>query len=125
MFSASPPNEGQFRLGELMIDVYKETFLGRAVLGMVRVLGPRRTLLRSTQNFRSGNNYTESRIVEKSPTHIELWMNEVGAFPDFTAGIVFAAIRAAGAPNVKVDVVDYDGHECTYRVVWGPTPQPV
>ena len=121
VFAAAPPQEAQFRLGELMIDGYKETFLGRAVLGMIRVLGPRRTLLRSTQNFRSGNNYTESKIVEKSPTHIELWMNEVGAYPDFTAGIVFAAIRAAGATNLKVEVIDYDGHGCTYRVLWGQT----
>jgi uncharacterized protein (TIGR02265 family) len=119
VFSASSEKEAQFRLGELMIDGYKETFLGRAVLGMIRVLGPRRTLLRSTQNFRSGNNYTESKIVEKSPTHIELWMNEVGPFPDFTAGIVHAAIRAAGATNLKVEVTGYDGHGCTFQVVWG------
>ena len=39
VFSSVPPPEAQFRLGELMIDGYKETFLGRAVLGMCRVLG--------------------------------------------------------------------------------------
>ena len=62
---------------------------------------------------------TESKIIEKSPTHVELWINEVGLFPTFTAGIVFAAVRAAGAANLAVDVIAYDGHACTYRVTWG------
>lgn len=124
VFSSAPEKEAQFRLGELMIDGYKETFLGRAVLGLARVLGPRRTLLRATQNFRSGNNYTVSKLVEKSPTEVELWMNEVGPFPTFTAGIVFAAIRAAGAENLSVDVLGYDGHACTYRVTWGAEARP-
>ena len=118
VFAASPQKEAQFRLGELMIDGYKETFLGRAVLGMIRVLGPRRTLQRATQNFRSGNNYTESKVAEKTPTHLELWMNEVGPFPEFTAGIIFAAMRAAGAADVTVEVIAYDGHACTFKVAW-------
>src|SRR4051812_20864720 len=79
VFGEASSEEAQFRLGELMIDGYRETFLGRAVLGMSRMLGPRRTLARSTQNFRSGNNYTESRVVERGPKHFELWFNEVGS----------------------------------------------
>ena len=119
VFAGSAVDQAQFQLGELMIDGYKETFLGRAVLGMIRVLGPQRTLMRATQNFRSGNNYTESRLVERSPTDLELWMNEVGPFPTFTAGIVHAALAAAGAERVGVEVVGYDGHACSYRVTWG------
>ncbi len=124
VFPGSAVDLAQFQLGELMIDGYKETFLGRAVLGMIRVLGPRRTLLRATHNFRSGNNYTESRLVERSPTDVELWMNEVGPFPTFTAGIVHAAIRAAGADRLKVEVLSHDGHACTYRVAWGDASTP-
>ena len=34
---------------------------------------PRRTVLRATQNFRSGNNYTEARVTDVSESCMELW----------------------------------------------------
>ncbi len=119
LFPTLPNAEAHFKLGQLLIDGYKETFLGRAVLGMVKVLGPRRTLVRSSQNFRSGNNYTDTKLVEVSGTCMELWMNEVGPYPTFTAGILHAAVSAAGASALKVEVVNHDGHAATYRLRWG------
>src|SRR5215217_9517353 len=90
-------DEGCRKLGQAHIAGYRDTMLGRAVLSLLRVLGPRRALARATQNFRSGNNYTESKLVEVTPTQFELWMNEVGDYPDFTAGIIHAGLRVAGA----------------------------
>lgn len=110
-------DEAMFELGKCFIEGYSETFLGRAVLGMIRVLGPRRTMLRATQNFRSGNNYTETRITEVSPTCLELWMNEVGDHPTFSAGIIHAALAATGV-TPTVELTGYDGHGCTYRCRW-------
>lgn len=112
-----PVDDAMFKIGEAFIDGYKETFLGRAVLGMVRVLGPRRTILRSTQNFRSGNNYTETKITEVADNRMDLWLNEVGAYPTFTAGIISAALRATGT-NATVELSGYDGRGCTYRCSW-------
>lgn len=106
-----------FRLGEAFIEGYRETFLGRAVLGLIRVLGPRRALHRATRNFRSGNNYTDTKITELSPTHLELWMNEVGPWPTFTQGLVEAALRASGVVP-KVEIKNHDGHACTYLCTW-------
>ncbi len=107
-----------FRVGEHMISGYQETFMGRAVLGMIRVIGPKRTLMRATHNFRSANNYTVSRITEVAPTCFEVWMNEVGPYPSFTAGIFHAAMQAAGASLPKVDFTGHDGHACSYRISW-------
>jgi len=118
LFPGQPPDVAQFQLGELFIEGYRETFLGRAVLGMIRVLGPRRTLRRSTQNFRSGNNYTETKLTEVDETCSELWMNEVGPYPSFTAGIIHGALVACGV-TPTVEMRDHDGHACTYRISWG------
>ena len=116
------PNEpldvGVFKLGMAYIEGFRETMLGRAVLSMLRVLGPRRALMRATQNFRAGNNYTESRMKELGPRQFELWMNEVGSLPTFTAGILHAGLRTAGAENIRVDLSGYDGHACTYCISW-------
>lgn len=111
-------DDAMFRMGELLIEGYRSTIMGNAVLGMIRMLGPKRTLSRTTQNFRSGNNYTEARLVETGPTSYELWMNEVGAYPQFTAGIIHAGLRASGAEGVEITTSGHDGHACTYQIRW-------
>lgn len=118
LYPGVPMEEGTFKLGEAHIEGFRETMLGRAVLSLLRVLGPRRTLNRATQNFRAGNNYTESRLTEHGPGQFELWMNEVGDFPAFTAGIIHAGLTIAGAKELRVEPADYDGHACTYRISW-------
>jgi uncharacterized protein (TIGR02265 family) len=118
LYPGEPLEIGAFKIGEACIDGFRETMLGRAVLSLLRVLGPKRALMRATQNFRAGNNYTESRIKEVSPRQFELWMNEVGSLPTFTAGILHAGLRTAGAESVRVDLSGYDGHACTYCISW-------
>jgi uncharacterized protein (TIGR02265 family) len=118
LFPGEPLEQGAFQIGEACIDGFRETMLGRAVLSLLRVLGPKRALMRATQNFRAGNNYTESRLKELGPRQFELWMNEVGSLPTFTAGILYAGLRTAGAENVRVDLSGYDGHTCTYCISW-------
>lgn len=117
-FPTRSQDEAMFRMGELLIEGYRTTIMDNAVLGMIRVLGPKRTLKRTAQNFRSGNNYTEARLTELGPTSFELWMNEVGPYPRFTAGIIFAGLRAAGAESVEVNARAHDGHACTYLISW-------
>jgi uncharacterized protein (TIGR02265 family) len=110
--------QGAWKLGEACIDGFQETMLGRAMLSLMRVLGPRRTLMRATQNFRAGNNYTEARIQELGPRDFELWRNEVGSLPSFTAGIIHAGLRTAGATSIRIQMEGYDGHACSYRISW-------
>ncbi|HYI02408.1 DUF2378 family protein [Hyalangium sp.] len=118
LYPGMPLAESTFKLGEAYVEGFRETMLGRAVMSLLRVLGPRRTVLRATQNFRAGNNYTETRVAEMGPARFEVWMNEVGEFPDFTAGIIHAGVRASGAKELRVELFDYDGHACTYRISW-------
>lgn len=117
-FPSRPLPDAMFQMGELLIDGYRGTVMGTAVLAMIRVLGPKKTLKRTAQNFRSGNNYTEATLTELTPTCFELWMNEVGPFPSFTAGIMVAGLRAAGAEGIECTPHGHDGHSCTYRLSW-------
>jgi uncharacterized protein (TIGR02265 family) len=117
LYPALPAEESMFLVGTAFIEGYKETFLGRAVLGVVRVLGPHRAMLRATQSFRSGNNYTQTTLKVLDVNVLELWMNEVGPWPSFTAGIVHAALSVTGV-TPKVEVLDHDGQAATYRVSW-------
>lgn len=110
--------QGSFKLGEAYMEGFRETMLGRAVLSLLRVLGPRRALARATQNFRAANNYTETRLTELGPTQAELWMNEVGSLPYFTAGILHGGLRVAGAEDIHIEPSQHDGHACVYRIRW-------
>ncbi|MFL5343690.1 MAG: DUF2378 family protein [Hyalangium sp.] len=107
-----------FKLGEIYVEGFRQTMLGRAVLSLLRVLGPRRTIARATQNFRAGNNYTETRITELGANQFDVWMNEVGPFPEFTAGIMQAGMRMTGVKELRIEPFGYDGHACTYRISW-------
>lgn len=118
LYPGMPLPEATFKLGEAHLEGFRETMLGRAVISLLRVLGPKRALLRATQNFRAGNNYTETRVTELTPYQFELWMNEVGNFPEFTAGIIHAGVRMSGAKEPRVEPTGYDGHACTYRITW-------
>ncbi|RYZ36495.1 MAG: DUF2378 family protein [Myxococcaceae bacterium] len=106
------------RLGERMVDGYRATLLGRALFGVLQLMGPRRGVSRAQQMFRSGNNYTQTRMTDLSPTSLELWMNEAGFIRFFTQGALLAGLRATGAAEPRVDVHDFTAEDVTYRVSW-------
>lgn len=132
LYRGMPLPEATFKLGEAHVEGFRETMMGRAVISLLRVLGPKRTVLRATQNFRAGNNYTETRVTELAPHQFDVWMNEVGDLPEFTAGIIHAGVRMSGAQELHVELHGYDGHACTYRIRWKeasvsvgePSPRP-
>ncbi len=124
LFPGEPLEQGIWKLGDAYVEGFRETMLGRAVLSLLRVLGPRRTLARATQNFRAGNNFTETRLTERGPRHFELWMNNVGRYPAFTAGIIHGGLKVAGAKDIQVTVDAYDGRACTYGIRWSEVSVP-
>lgn len=118
LFPELPEDEAACRLGEQMIAGYNQTVVGKALLAMLRLIGPRRTLLRTRKNFRSGNNYSEVEVVELSPTDFRLTFNEPGMTRWMSQGLVLGGVRFAGAKSPTVDVETYDDETVTYRVKW-------
>jgi uncharacterized protein (TIGR02265 family) len=114
------PREGAWlKLGERMIDGYQETFIGRAMFGTLKLLGPRRMLARTQRTFRSANNYTEVRLTDVSPTQVDMWINEVDdVLRHFTLGLVLAGMRAAGASGVQGSILSTDAQGVTFRTSW-------
>ncbi|HYO55196.1 DUF2378 family protein [Archangium sp.] len=107
------------RMGERMIDGYQESMIGRAMFSTLRLLGPRRMLQRAQKNFRSGNNYTEVRFTDVSPTSMELWFNEVDeVLRHFTVGLVLAGMRVGGAVEPQVELLHSDAKGFTLRASW-------
>lgn len=54
--------ERHFKLGRRMVDSCEDTMVARAVLAIIRIIGPKRALERMARNLRTTNNDTESRF---------------------------------------------------------------
>lgn len=95
-----------------------KAMMGRALFSVLQLLGPRRVLDRVQQSFRSGNNYTEVRILERAPAHLELWMNEAGPTRYLVQGAILAGMRGCGVSQAKVRVLSFTAEDVTFEVEW-------
>ncbi len=115
-FGACEPLERYTRVGRLFWAGYEKTLVGSALTGLMRVLGPRRTLERMTRNFRTANNYTEIEVERLAPNHHLVRVNYV-ARTGFYLGIIESGCLRAGAKDLSVVVLE--AHESpVYEVKW-------
>lgn len=110
--------EGHYRLGRTIIDGFRETRLGRALVGIARVLGPLRTLKRMRQNLRTGANYNEITLTPQTATEVLFWINEPYIHPGYVQGLLHGSIEICGSRNSAVDIISTDANGTTYRVRW-------
>jgi uncharacterized protein (TIGR02265 family) len=114
-----PTEAAYYSLGERFIDGYFATLFGRALLGMVRLAGPRRTLAQAKLGFRTSTNCSEVRIVERGPSSVEVWVNDIMADqPTFAAGLFARTMELAGGQRVAVVPEGFDGQSANYHVRW-------
>jgi uncharacterized protein (TIGR02265 family) len=106
------------RLGHDVVEGMCRTVMGRAMMGVARLLGPLRTLRRLDHTLRSAVNYAEARITERSPTCCEVWINEVLGQPTYYQGILEASLALAGAQAIQVEILAHEGGSATFRVEW-------
>ncbi|MDP3231653.1 MAG: DUF2378 family protein [Myxococcales bacterium] len=92
-----------WRMGRAIFESYGQTVMGKALMALVKVLGPKRALDRMSRNLRTTNNYSETRLTEVGPNRYELWVNRV-AFPHYFRGLLEAGLEFGGATEVKVEV---------------------
>jgi uncharacterized protein (TIGR02265 family) len=123
VYGGVPAEAAYYSLGERFMDAYFGTFFGRALLGVVRLAGPRRMLLRAGLGFRAGNNFSDVEIVERGPTSVELKMNDVLAdLPTFASGLLARAVELCGGWRVVALPEEFDGTSATFHIRWAEAP---
>jgi uncharacterized protein (TIGR02265 family) len=113
-----PPEEALRRLGRRLIEGYSRTMLGRAIVGVFRLIGVRRGLERVTRGFRNGDNYTQTRFALGGTGCADLWFNQVNGQPTFTLGMLEASMEWVGAKDGRVRLLRTEGDGCVYRLEW-------
>jgi uncharacterized protein (TIGR02265 family) len=119
VYAGMPAEAAYYSLGERFMDGYFSTLFGRALLGMVRLAGPRRALAQARLGFRSSTNCNEVRVEERGPTSLEVWLNDILAEqPTFAAGVLARTAELAGGQRVAVVPEGFDGQSATFHVRW-------
>lgn len=116
-FPDAAPLERFTEVGRLFFSGYERTLVGTALVALLRVLGPRRTLHRMTRNFRTANNYTEMTVEEFAPNHHLVRVNYV-VRPGFFLGIIESGCLRAGAKELSVRLISQEGESPVYEVKW-------
>lgn len=113
-FPSLPPEQQRLELGKRFVSGYSETLVGKALLGLMRVLGPKKSLARLEQSFHTGNNYSRARLFE-TPEGTVLEIGDA-PYPEWYQGMVIAALQLTGAKEVRVEPLKRDGLSMTYRI---------
>ena len=117
LFQDRTRDEGLRELGRVFMRGYAETFIGAAMVQIMKVIGARRTLERMQRNFRNGTNFIETKFEAVGEKAATLWINDVSGMPTFYAGILEEGGRMTGVvATVAIESPTDTG--CTFRVSW-------
>ncbi|WP_224250029.1 DUF2378 family protein [Hyalangium gracile] len=105
-------------IGRAMVEGMARTVIGKATVGVARLLGPLRALRRLEHTLQSADNYVEARVTERSPTCVEVWINEVMGQPTYYQGILEACLSMTGAQGGRVELLSCSGGSASFRVQW-------
>ncbi len=119
IYAGMPAEAAYYSLGERLVEGYFSTLFGRALLGMVRLAGPRRTLAQVRVGFRGGTHGGEVRVVARGPNALDVWLSDVMAeHPTFAAGLLARVAEMAGGQHALAIPEDFDGQSATIHVHW-------
>ncbi|MBL8910451.1 MAG: DUF2378 family protein [Archangium sp.] len=116
-FAHLPEDDRYFEIGRLFIAGYEKTLLGNAMLAMIRLIGPRRSLDRLTRSMRTANNFSEGTHEALAPNHHRITINFT-IRPGFYRGILFASLEHAGAKELQITTAATRDMVTTYEVTW-------
>jgi uncharacterized protein (TIGR02265 family) len=109
--------EAFHRLGRSFIERYSTTVMGKALMAMLKLMGPKRALSRLTQSFRTASNYVEATAREIGPGRHEVRIWPV-RYADYYQGMLQAGLEAAGAKDLVVTTRSYEDEVAVYELRW-------
>ncbi|RJS23879.1 TIGR02265 family protein [Corallococcus sp. H22C18031201] len=113
-----PPEEGYRRLAIAHVEGYGHTLIGRALYGVMRLLGPHRFVQRIPQLLRGTDNYTEADLTEREPTRYELRLNSNLPMPGYTEALLESMLRLGGATSPRVTKLHADADSTLFELCW-------
>ena len=113
-----PEVEGLEEVGREMLRGYVDGLVGKALFMVLRLIGPRRALLRMMENYRTADSLTTVKATEKGPTSIELEFNSSFGVPTYIRGLLSESVIQMRAHEPKVEVLDLASGATRFTVSW-------
>ena len=111
-------DEGYLALGHLIIAQFENTIMGKAIVPMLRLIGPKRSLLRIERYFRTINNFTTTEVRELGPNHFEVALRSVSN-PGIFQGALEWGGRQTGAKDFTVKFLGIGADRTArYDITW-------
>ncbi|WP_255442408.1 DUF2378 family protein [Corallococcus sp. Z5C101001] len=122
VYPGLPRTEAFSRLAHAHVEGYGATLLGRAVMGVMRVLGPTHVVRRLPEVLRGTDNYTEVTLTERGPAHYELELNSVMDAPGYTEALFEALLGAGGAKAPRATKLHEGEGRTVLSLTWTAEP---
>lgn len=110
--------DASWQLGRDTVDGFAHTLIGKAIFGMMKIIGPARSLERSMRSYASTNNYTKVELNRTGPTSYDFTLNEKHTLPQYDMGALEWMLQMCGAKNVTVTLVKQDPEGFIFHLAW-------
>lgn len=108
-------------MGAATVDGYFNTLMGRAMTGVLKLIGFKRLIDRLPQAMSGGSNYTNVTVNWVSPGEVRVSLTDVEPHPGLNLGVLQRGLSHwFGGKNVKVELHEHAPPGATYRVTFDP-----
>ena len=90
-------------VGREMLRGYIDGLVGKALFMVLRLVGPRRAMLRMAENFQTADSITSVTARELTATSVELEFRPSFGIPTYTSGVLLEAMGLLRAKDPKVE----------------------
>lgn len=110
-------SEGHRQVARMLIQSYRETLLGKALLAVGRVMGMRELARLARERLR-GRRSRNAKLTSLDGEGYELWLAHPAISAPFTEALIAEGLDALGATSIRVRRVRSRGKGCTFDVRW-------
>jgi uncharacterized protein (TIGR02265 family) len=110
--------EQQRELGVRAVKGYFDTVLGKALAGVLKLVGPERGIARLDRSLRSITNYLNARVVGRADRSADVEVEPVGPLMHFIVGIFDGSGSLQSEGRAKAELVSHSGETCVVRLHW-------
>ena len=110
--------EAYRKMGRSTVVGFGETFIGKALFPLLRLIGPVRALDRAARSYASTNNYTKVVLTQITPSCFDFYLNEKHTLPEYDMGVVEEMLTHLHVPSPRVTLKTQDTEGFTMRLEW-------
>ncbi|MGV3624014.1 MAG: DUF2378 family protein [Archangium sp.] len=114
----APEADALERVGREMLRGLFDTLVGRGMLMVMKLLGPRKALLQIAESYKTSDNITKVTTQELSPTHVKLSFNSVGGVPTYVRGLLREAMHALKVRDGGITFLERADGGTDFEVKW-------